>query len=158
MARPVRNYDGIQFEDLRRQIDGVFNDLHDSLEEAYYGARDANGRLDRTTGWSAGVSKPWEGFDVRPTPEQSKAQFDVLHGHLWISHSLHFHAENLKQPSPYPRSAYDEYEDDDGVLRSRVAEDRQKLKALRGTDFGTFNKLMDALNAKGVQVDPDATE
>ncbi len=160
--RPERNYNGIQFEELRRQIDPIFEVLHDELEEAYYGDRGADGRFDRATGWLAGVSKPWHGFDKRATPEKSKALFDALHGALFSAHLLHFHAENLKRAKPYASREYDEYDDEqpDGttVVRRRVVEEREKLKALR-REFGPgFDRALKALRDKGADINLDATD
>ena len=65
-----RNFDGIQFERLRRKVDQPFNDLHDELEECFYGPRtipvQRRGktvmRMDRTQGWGAGVYRScWGG-------------------------------------------------------------------------------------------------
>ena len=162
MARPARNYANIQFEELRRQIDGPFNELHDGLEEAYYGDRRPDGSLDKSTGWMAGVSKPWEGFDKEATPTASKALFNRLHGALWQFRALHFHAENLKRPQPYPADRYDEYDDEqpDGTVakRRRVEDERASLRDFRqvhGTDYG---KLRTALQSTGINVNPDATD
>ena len=153
-----RNRDGIQFAELRALIDPKVEGLHDGLEEAYYGDRDpVTGALDRTTGWLAGVSKPWHGFDKQATPALSKSLFERLHGALFDVHYLFFHDENQNRQTPYSRGDYDDY-DDDGVPGSRVADSRAALRDFR-TNFGAeFGALMAAFNTVGVVVDPDATD
>lgn len=84
-----RNLDGTQFESLRKAIDGKFNALHDSLEDAYYNH------------WKKGLSKAWHGFDVQADSADSKALFDSLHGALWNEHEAALIAENERQGHPY---------------------------------------------------------
>lgn len=83
---PERNYDGIFAEKLRRAIDTQFNQAADELSDAYYNF------------WRAGNSHPWRGYDVQPTPAESKALFDKLHGLIWHLYTIAFHQANLNQP------------------------------------------------------------
>lgn len=72
---PDRNFDGIQFETLRKQIDPKFNDVHDELSAAFY-----NG-------------KPFRTFGVL-----DKATFDKLHGLIFALRDVAFHQANIAQP------------------------------------------------------------
>lgn len=71
-----RNRAGIIDADLRAEVDPDFEDLHDSLERAYY------------DDWRHGRSRPWQGYDVQSTPEASKQLFDQLHGAIWHAHEI----------------------------------------------------------------------
>ena len=108
----TRNYKGIAFEKLRQQIDGKYNQAHDELSAAYYDY------------WKAGRSCPWQGYDVQPTPEESKALFDKLHGLIFAHYSMGFHIENLKQPieDRIPEEEYNEIRDKDMVLVGKRSE------------------------------------
>lgn len=73
-----RNFEHIQFETIRKRIDGKYNSLHDELTECYYKF------------WKKGLSKPFQGYDVQKTPEESKELFDKLHGLLFTMYSIEF--------------------------------------------------------------------
>ena len=93
----VRNYDGIQFEELRRTLDPEFDTLHDNLSSCYYNF------------WKFGNSKPFvvnaKSWDVQNTPAESKVLFDKLHGLVFHMRDVKFHSENMKRPKP---KQYDE--------------------------------------------------
>ncbi len=138
MTRPVRNYNGIQFEVLRRVVDPAFHDFKDELEEAFDGARLPDGSLDKTSGWSSGVSKPFRGFDKQATVEESKALFDHIHGALFTLYTLVLHDENVAQGLPFPREQIDK------PIPSRVAEAlvetaRKEKRSLTGKEVQTLN-------------------
>jgi hypothetical protein len=63
-----RNYKNVQHEQLRRKVDPKWTVLHDELSDCYYNY------------WKKGESKPFQGYDVQSTPEESKSLFDKLHG------------------------------------------------------------------------------
>ena len=67
-----RNYGKVQFENLRKEVDPVYTDLHDRLSETYYDF------------WKKGLDKEvnlgGNLYNRQPTPEESKALFDELHG------------------------------------------------------------------------------
>jgi hypothetical protein len=69
-----RNFDGIQFEELRKKVDGRFNDVHDELSDCYYGG------------------KPFRSYGVL-----AKDRFDRLHGLIWHLHEIALDGENAKQ-------------------------------------------------------------
>lgn len=81
-----RNFDGVQFENLRRTLDHRLNQLHDELSAAYYDH------------WRQGKSQPFQSFDVQATPEESKALFDKLHALIFAHYDILFHEANLAQP------------------------------------------------------------
>jgi hypothetical protein len=106
MARELK-LEGVQFVELRKVIDQKFADLHDSLEEAYYGTRGADGKFIRDTGWRHGVSKPWNGFDKGNNAVASKALFDQLHAAIWWKYQIAIGEENTRQGVPYEISTLD---------------------------------------------------
>ncbi len=91
-----RNYQNVQFGALRKDFDKPYNRLADELSDAYYNF------------WKKGKSKPWQGYDVQPTPEQSKELFDKLHGLIWHWYNVNFHKLNLSLP-PEQRIPEKEY-------------------------------------------------
>ncbi len=78
-----RNFDGIQFAELRKTFDAKFNDVHDELTAAYYG------------------KKPFRTYGVL-----DKAMFDKLHGLLFQQYDAQFHIANQKQSKPYSEAEY----------------------------------------------------
>jgi hypothetical protein len=86
----VRNYNGIQYQNLRVDVDPRFNELHDELSDAYYNY------------WKWGESKDFQGYDVQPTIEESKEQFDALHGLIHDLHMLNMYARNESLANLYP--------------------------------------------------------
>ncbi len=88
-----RNMDRIQHESVRRVVDQKFYDLHDALEEAWYGDRRLDDSMDRATGAKAGIiGRLWNGIEIT-----TKEQFDELHGLLWHHHTMAIFAENVRQ-------------------------------------------------------------
>ena len=92
-----RNYDNIQFADIRATIEQPFNNLHDELTNCYYKY------------WKNGLSKPFKGYDVQATLEASKALFEELHGLIFHELSVAFHEYNKQLPKDkqIPEAAYD---------------------------------------------------
>jgi len=151
---PVRNFSGVQNEALRtrlvrgKRLDDIFNEIHDTLEESYYGDRGADGRFVAGTGWRNGQSKPFSigarTFDVQPTREESKALFDRLHALLWDRYNVAMHRLNLSLPrgQQLDREDYDANDRDElgNVVnwKSEVALtrlDAAKNDAVRPIDF-----------------------
>jgi hypothetical protein len=150
MTGPARNFSGVQFESVRARIDPMFNELHDSLEEAFYGDRDKNGVFIAGTGWRDGASKPWFGFDVQPTPEQSKQLFDELHGTIWHLHAIVFDGENAKEAEPIPPESYDTERDGSGaVIGSRIQDAKDALAAAGANRPALLTKLKSWAQEKG---------
>ena len=86
---PVRNFDGIQYEELRRQIDWKYNEADDALSKAYY----------------EGTKFTWKGKDYGIL---NKEIFDKLQAMLWARYEIMFHEENLKQTKKILESEYNE--------------------------------------------------
>lgn len=84
------NFFEIQFEDLRRKVDPKYIAFVEKLEDCYYNH------------WKKGLPSSFEmagvTYNVRPTVEQSKEQFDLLHGAIWKQYDIEFEEENLKLP------------------------------------------------------------
>lgn len=105
---PERNYDGVEFEALRRVVDAKYAQAHDELSDAYYNY------------WRYGKSKPWRGYDVQRTPEESKALFDKLHGMLDDLRQAAMMKEHEKQPDP-AFEAFLRERLEDGTRREEIA-------------------------------------
>lgn len=131
MAEPkdffvIRNFDAVQFEDLRRRIDPKFNQAHDELSDCYYNY------------WKEGKSKPFHGYDVQATLGESKELFDKLHGLIFLYRDVLFHQENFRQPEVdrIPEEKYNNILDDQGQVigkkSDKAAEKIQKLQSQEG--------------------------
>jgi len=83
---PKRNFNNIQFEKYRRAVDFKFNKLADDLSDCYYNY------------WKKGLSKPFQEYDVLETVEESKTQFDKLHGLIWLEHEEELEKHHERQP------------------------------------------------------------
>lgn len=96
---PKRNWKGIQFESLRRQVDPKFNEAHDALSKAYYEGTEFI--------WK---DKNWGVLN--------KETFDKLHGLIFHLRTLKFHQENEKQPkeAQIPEEKYNNIYDEKGKL------------------------------------------
>lgn len=90
-----RNFEGIQFAELRKKIDGKYNAVHDELSDCYYN------------------KKPFRTYGVL-----DKETFDKLHGLIFLERDIEFHEENLKQPAKdrIPEEKYNEERDQDGTI------------------------------------------
>lgn len=162
--RKDRNMDGVRFERLRKQWDGYFNQLHDELEDAYYGPKDENGRFLPDTGWRNGKSSPVFGLDCvvedlpvklgaylkvesgqeMLTTDQARQLFDLLHGAIWQAHSLWLQRQNAELEEPYPEEAINPQVEDCEGNKEQLA-DRQRraldsLKTLTGIDIAALIK------------------
>jgi len=84
----VRNFDFIDKEALRREVDPYFNDLHDVLTAAYY------------DNWRNGFACSWQGYDVKTNPTESKVQFDKLHGLIFVMRDKALYELNQEDPTP----------------------------------------------------------
>jgi len=99
--KPERNFDKIQFEQLRKEIDGPFNDLHDELSDCYYN------------------KKPFRSYGIL-----TKQQFDKLHGLIFLQRDVVFHQENLKKPKKdqISEQQYNEISDEQGTVIAKKSE------------------------------------
>lgn len=88
-----RNWDNIQFEELRKVVDPGFNVIHDELSDCYYN------------------EKPFRTYGIL-----TKERFDKLHGLIFLKRDIVFHQENLKQleVDRIPEKEYNEIWDDAG--------------------------------------------
>jgi hypothetical protein len=110
----TRNFDGVQFEGLRKKIDAKYNAAHDELSDCYYN------------------KKPYKTYGIL-----DKETFDKLHGLIFQKRDVEFHQENLKKPKKdqIPEEQYNEVKDKDGnVIGKKNEESAAKIKAL--TDAG----------------------
>ncbi len=110
-----RNFEGIQFEKLRKVIDHKYNTVHDELSDCYYN------------------KKSFRTFGVL-----TKEQFDKLHGLIFLERDMEFHVENLKQPAAeqYPEEKYNEERDRDGqVVAKRNEKAAARIAELKAEGF-----------------------
>lgn len=121
-----RNFNNVQFADLREQIDDQFNDLHDQLSDCYYNY------------WQDGKSKPFisggKSYDVQATPDESRVLFDKLHGLIFMHQEVRFHEENLKQPAEnrIPEEKYNNILDETGqVVGKKNTETIEQINQLK---------------------------
>ncbi len=127
MFKPTkRNFKNVQFEKYRRKVDKKFNDLHDDLSDCYYNY------------WKKGESKPFQGYDVQSTLEESKVLFDKLHGLLFHLYEETLENEHEKTP--------DEEKDEKFTLKKTAEiESDQDKKQKR-------SKLISDLKKDGVEI------
>ncbi len=112
-----RNYQRVQFGDIRKDFDKPYNRLADELSDAYYNY------------WKKGKSKPWQGYDVQPTPERSKELFDKLHGLIWHWYNVNFHKLNMSRPPEerIPEEKYNYVYGSNGKLLYKKSEHSMKV-------------------------------
>jgi hypothetical protein len=130
----------IQYESLRKgpaRLDARFRSLVEELEVAYY------------QNWKLGNSHLFLGFDVQPTPRQSKALFDRLHGFIWDIYSLVFHILNKEQAlgSQIDEERYRFKRDDGGtLLRDRITTTSARLNQIdNATDAGVIKTRVEQI-------------
>lgn len=136
-----RNLDNVSEARLRQVIDLAFCEFHDSLEEAYY------------KNWKLGLSKDWFGYDKKATIQQSKDQFDLLHGMLWHLYAVCKSKYNKSLPI---NDRYDETKfnvavtDESGnIILTKEAESINWLKTkLSNADKIKIRSLRDLLQTK----------
>lgn len=105
----TRNFEKIQFEELRKQIDGKYNAIHDELSDCYYN------------------KKPFRNYGVL-----TKEQFDKLHSLIFQKREVEFHSENLKRPEKYDEAKYNDIKDKDGnVIGKKVDKAQEKIQELK---------------------------
>jgi len=118
-APAARNRERIADAALRAAVDPTFEQLHDALETAYYQY------------WRRGISHPWQGYDVQPTLEESKRQFDALHGALFHEHEVALAIADEARPVERRRPAH-RRTDADGRSRREASQEWLRLAADRG--------------------------
>lgn len=105
-----RNYDGIQYEDLRKIIDPKFNQVHDALSQAYYEEKEFS----------------WKGTDYGTLDKET---FDKLHGLIFLKRDVDFHEENLKQPEPYSEEEYNDiYDEEENIINKKYLKAQEKIE------------------------------
>ena len=91
-----RNYDSIQFEELRKQIDYTYSKAHDALSAAYYEEYEF----------------VWNGKNYGILDKET---FDKLQTMLWARYEVLFHQENVKR-GIYSESDYNDILDKNGNI------------------------------------------
>jgi hypothetical protein len=116
----TRNTKGIEFESIRKTLDGRFNDLHDELSAAYYDY------------WRKGLSKSFRNFNVQTTIEESEALFNELHGLLFDLRLIAFHDANMALPIArrVPETEYRYIHERDSIVVDKIAEAQAKIDTL----------------------------
>jgi predicted nucleotidyltransferase component of viral defense system len=75
---PERNYDKVQYESIRREIDGVFTTFHDALSKAYYDGTIIKSPIIIQYGYNSDTID--FGSKKLLDPVGAKKLFDLLHG------------------------------------------------------------------------------
>jgi hypothetical protein len=108
---PNRNFDKIQFADIRKDLDPKFNDIHDELTRCYYG---------RLSYLDYGIL--------------DKETFDKLHGLIFDHHAVEFHDTNLTLPKKdrIPEAKYRYIYDEKGQIQSdKVAKAQTNIAGMK---------------------------
>ena len=106
-----RNFKGVQFEELRKEIDPKYNTVHDELSDCYYN------------------NTPFRGYGIL-----TKEKFDKLHSLIFQKREVEFHDENLKRPQgkQYDEKKYNDITDKDGsVIGKKVDIAKDKIQELK---------------------------
>lgn len=111
---PKRNWEGIQFEQLRRQVDPKFNQAHDALSKAFYEGQPFI--------WKG---KNWGVLD--------KELFDKLHGLIFELRGLAFHLANKKQApeEQIPEEQYNEARREDRTVEKLTDRAKERIEELK---------------------------
>ena len=118
-----RNMDRIQYESIRKKVDAKYNLWHDELSKAYYDY------------WKHGKSYPWKGYDVKDTPEESKAQFDKLHGLIFLLHEKALYEQNIADGKPYQKLHDYMTGKEEGETRTRYQKLLDKISTLESEGY-----------------------
>ncbi len=106
-----RNFDKIQFEDLRKDIDPKYNNLHDELTDCYY-----------------------KKISFRNYGILTKEQFDKLHGLIFLHRDIEFHDKNLERPKEkqYDEKKYNNVMDKKGdIIYKKTNKAMEKIQSLK---------------------------
>lgn len=101
-----RNFKGIQFEELRKEIDPKYNTVHDELSDCYYG------------------KKPFRNYGVL-----SKEQFDKLHSLIFQKRDVEFHEKNKEKTTEtqYDEKKYNDIIDRKGNIIGKKADKAKEI-------------------------------
>lgn len=111
---PVRNFNGVQFSELRQTLDQKFNDVHDRLTKAYY-----DGEVFTQNDLTVDFGKM-----KKTDPTVAKETFDKLHGLIFLIRDVAFHEANKARDvkSKIPAEQYNFIYDNDGVVIGRKSD------------------------------------
>lgn len=138
---PDRNYDGIQFEALRRETEKPFTDFDDALSSAYYSAK-RNGQGGKILD-HPGLSKNGERWiidfeaEISKSPEGAKSIFDSLCA-LWqwnLAKTFHEANMELAEENRIPESKYNYAVDDIGTTVYEDAVSRINISKSEGVEL-----------------------
>lgn len=113
--KPVeRNFDKVQFEVLRKEVDPKFNQVHDELSDCFY-----NG-------------KPFRTYGIL-----TKEKFDKLHGLIFLMRDVEFHSANLRKPKKdqIPEEKYNWVDDTGAIKRSDLSSQAVQNLKLEGFEL-----------------------
>lgn len=80
--RPIRNYENVEHEKLRKLIAPKYDLLHDDLSEAYYDY------------WKQGKPKDFQGYDVKSKHKDNLNQYNKLHSLIHAKFEKEMYDEN----------------------------------------------------------------
>lgn len=117
---PSRNYDGVQHEKLRREIDKEFTDFHDALSKAYY-----DGMVIQSTKIVEYGYVPARidfGALKKSNPALAKEMFDILHGINEEARVVKFHEVNILKSAKeqIPQEEYNPVDEATGKTQHEI--------------------------------------
>ena len=105
---PQRNWEGIQFEEVRKKVDPKFNEIHDELSDCYYD------------------KKPFRTYGIL-----TKEQFDKLHGLIFLLRDIALDKENEKQTQPDEKLRKQFNEIPKGETKKPIDATKEKIAQLK---------------------------
>lgn len=120
-----RNYDGIQFESLRREIEAPYNHFHDELSRCYYdGAVLSHSWLSE---WGYDTEIDFASMKSKD-PAEAKVLFDELHGLQDMKRQECFHDTNMAKAvaEQIPEEKYNLIYDEEGAV---IGKNSDNIKA-----------------------------
>lgn len=122
---PARNFDGIQFEAIRKQIDAKFNEIHDRLSAAYY----------NRSVFDNGEEKIDFGKMREENPKVAKELFDKLHALIFFHRDVEFHEYNTTLPANQriAESEYNEMQNEAGETARKSDLSAVKIAELKNS-------------------------
>jgi len=121
-----RNWERIEFAELRKKVDVKFNEAHDELSRIYYDH------------WKKGdYSVDFQGYKPKEgdSPEKAKQLFDKLHGLIFLLRDVALDTENKKSPKRN-QELYDLYNKPEISAggenpKTRLQETKEKIAKLK---------------------------
>lgn len=135
---PERNYEGMQFENLRKEVDAPYNEFHDALSIAYYNGIVFNHPWLKKWGYKYDIDFP----TLKATnPAEAKRLFDEIHALQDWERVKTFHETNMSKPviERIPEEKYNHITDGNGTVIGKVSDEIitkiSKVKTEKGVEL-----------------------